>query len=159
MQSFVDAGGRRWVIQITIADVKRVRLATEVDLLRLLDDGLKPLGDLLADLVLFADVLYVLLKPEADAAGISDEDFGHALYGDALDRAEQAFLEALTDFFPEARKRGLLKSIIAKIRKAREISLGRAEVELQSIDVEDLASGLNDSSGKPLVISESTQAP
>ena len=100
MHTFTDNAGRTWTVAINVAAVKRVRGLVNIDLYKLVDDGFKPLGELVADPVQLADVLYCLCKDEADARNVSDEDFGRALYGDAITLAAEAFVEELIDFSP-----------------------------------------------------------
>lgn len=105
MHRFCDNAGRTWVVSINVTAIKRVRGLVGIDLYKLIDDGFRPLGTLVADPVQLADVLYCLCKDEADAKQISDEDFGRALAGDAITLAADAFVEELIDFFPDARTR------------------------------------------------------
>ncbi len=79
MHTFTDNAGRVWTVAIHVAAVKRVRGLVHIDLYKLVDDGFRPLGELVADPVQLADVLYYLCKDEADAKQITDEDFGRAL--------------------------------------------------------------------------------
>jgi hypothetical protein len=134
MHSFVDNAGRTWVIAINVAAVKRVRGLVGIDLYSLIDDGFKPLSELVADPVRLADVLYCLCKDEADARNISDEDFGRALYGDVITLAADAFVEELVDFFPDARARTSLKKVLAAGRKMRDRLLDHAETMIAGID-------------------------
>jgi hypothetical protein len=62
MRTFTDNAGRTWTIAINVALVKRVRGALNLDLFKLLDEGARPLGELLADPVRLADVLFCLCK-------------------------------------------------------------------------------------------------
>jgi hypothetical protein len=117
-----------------VAAVKRVRGLVGIDLYSLIDDGFKPLSELVADPVRLADVLYCLCKDEADARNISDEDFGRALYGDVITLAADAFVEELVDFFPDARARTSLKKVLAAGRKMRDRLLDHAETMIAGID-------------------------
>jgi hypothetical protein len=115
MQSFKDAAGRDWHVAINVAAVKRVKAARDIDLVAAVDPEARLLERLAGDPILLVDVLYVLCQPQAQAQNVSDEQFGEALWGESLDRAIDAFLEALTDFFPQAR-RGVLRDLLAKWR-------------------------------------------
>lgn len=103
MPNFTDTAGRRWNLALSVGTVKRVRDLAGVDLLAVLDKP-QSLIDLAGDPVRFVDVLYVVIKPQADQVGISDESFGESLDGETVEAATDAFLEALVDFFPGARK-------------------------------------------------------
>jgi hypothetical protein len=159
MHSFVDNAGRTWVIAINVAAVKRVRGLVGIDLYSLIDDGFKPLSELVADPVRLADVLYCLCKDEADARNISDEDFGRALYGDVITLAADAFVEELVDFFPDARARTSLKKVLAAGRKMRDRLLDHAETMIAGIDPDAEARKLIASFGSSPGSSGSTPGP
>jgi hypothetical protein len=110
MKAFNDTKNRRWDLSLSINTVKRVRNLTDVDLLSILD---KPelLSDLASDPVRMVDVFYVIIKPQADALNVNDEQFGESLDGEAIEKATECFLEALVDFFPGAR-RATLKRVL-----------------------------------------------
>lgn len=150
MHSFTDNAGRTWVISINVAAVKRVRGLLGVDLYSLVDDGFKPLGELLGDPVKLVDVIYCLCRDEANAKNVSDEDFGRALYGDAITRAADAFVEELIDFFPEARVRESLRKVVVAGKKMRETLLSHVETTIAEIDPEAEAKKLIASFGNSL---------
>ena len=109
MRTFKDNAGRVWSLQVDVAALKRVRSLLEVNLLDVLEGKL--VDRLADDPVFLCDVLYAVVKPEADVQKVSDEDFGRAMGGDALDGATAAFLEELADFFPQGRRRVLRKAL------------------------------------------------
>lgn len=92
MKSFTDNLGRTWTLVVNVAAIKRVRALCEVDLNAIIEieDG-KPAAKLLErlseDPVLLVDVLYAVCKPECDKKNVTDEDFGAAMAGDAIDLA------------------------------------------------------------------------
>ncbi|MFO7971921.1 MAG: hypothetical protein R6U40_09240, partial [Desulfobacterales bacterium] len=92
------------------------------------------------DPVLLVDVLYVLCEEQAQRDGVSDEDFGRGLRGDALDAAARAFLEALADFCP-SRKARLIRGLVEKGGKAEEAILARAEKMLASGEIDRILTG------------------
>jgi hypothetical protein len=109
MKTFKDNAGRAWSVQINVDALKRVRSLLDVDLLEVLEGKL--IDRLSGDPVFLCDVLYAVVKPEADAQKVSDEDFGRAMGGDALDGATAALLEELVDFFPQGRRKVLRKAM------------------------------------------------
>ena len=159
MHTFADNAGRVWTIAINVSAIKRVRALVNVDLYKLIDDNFKGLGDLLGDIVKVVDVLYCLCKEEADAKNVSDEDFGRAMFGDALHRAIDAFLEELVDFFPDPRARSNLRKLLAEGKKVRDRMMDRAEQVLASFDADREANKLFASFGTAPESSESTPAP
>jgi hypothetical protein len=129
MHAFKDNEGRDWPISINVDSIKRVRALLQVNLLDAVDGKL--IEQLDADPILLVDVIYVLCKPTADAANITDEQFGKAMGGDAIDSATVAFLEELTDFFPRGRRQ-LLKKAAAKLEICRDMALRSANKALDS---------------------------
>ena len=85
MKSFTDNTGRTWTLSVTVGTIKRVRALCNVDLAGVIsiESGAQPKVDLLerlgSDPVLLVDVLYAVCKPEADAKGVTDEEFGQAM--------------------------------------------------------------------------------
>ena len=153
MHDFKDNADRTWRLEITIHTVKDLRATLGLDLL---DMG----GDLLAvmvdDPIALCDMLYVVCRDQAEKDGVSDEDFGRGLRGEAIDAATVAFLEELTDFFP-SRRRQILRAALEKVKvlqaKATETALEVLEGDmLDRILDEKLSEGL--SSGE-----ESTSSP
>ena len=144
MKTFRDTAGREWAITVDVNAIKRVMKAPieylgeplKVNLLELVD----PDGELLKKVVayppLVCDIAYALCKPQADAQKVSDEDFGRAMAGDAIDAAATAFLEELACFFPKGR-RDLLRKALAKLRTLETIALSAANTRLDSPDLEN----------------------
>lgn len=159
MRTFADNAGRTWTVAINVALVKRVRGMLGLDLFKLLDDGARPLGELLADPVRLADVLFCLCQEEAEKRNVSDEDFGAALAGDSIGRAADAFVDELVDFFPHARGRESLKKLIAASRTLTDKLLDHAEMKVGQIDLEAEASRLIGSFGSSPGSSASTPGP
>jgi hypothetical protein len=143
MKCFKDNQNRNWTIVVNVAAVKRVRSLLEINLLDVvkLDEKNRPNVDLLeqlaSDPVLLCDVIYCICKPDADAQNISDEDFGAAMGGDAIEHATTALLEELVDFFPEAKRLVLRKLMNAgeKVKLQMEKAL-KLELENPQLDKE-----------------------
>ena len=110
MKTFTDNGGRTWTVSITVNAIKRVRGLLDVDLLEVV--GGKLIDRLITDPVLLCDIVYAVCKPEADAQGVSDEDFGKAMAGDAIEHATTALLEELVSFSPSPRDRQFVEQRI-----------------------------------------------
>jgi len=110
MATFKDTNGRSWTLSLDGPKIKRIRDACGIDLGAI--DG-KAYERMDADPTLLVDVLWLLCEKEAKEAGVTDEQFGMALVGDAIDEATEAVLDAITDFFPK-RRRELLKALAAQ---------------------------------------------
>jgi hypothetical protein len=132
MSSFRDSAGRLWEVDITIAAVKRVRSLAGVDLLALAEGDPPLITRLGTDIALVCDVLYAIVKPQADQLSVSDEAFGEALGGEVISRAHDAFWEALSDF-----TRGHNPAMTTAIERQLEIvrmTMERATREIEAID-------------------------
>ena len=134
MPTFKDANNREWTIKLDALTVLRVRTATcDVPQCKHMQGcgctGVD-LGDregkvqlqLRRDVVLLVNTLYLLCLPEAQRQGISDEQFGASLVGDAIERATIAMDEAIADFFPEE-TRAILRAVNAKDTEVRTLGV------------------------------------
>jgi hypothetical protein len=139
MRTFTDNAGRVWSVAINVATLKRVKTLLGIDLFGQVGQSLQGLGDLIADPCRLCDVLFVLCQEEAKAREVTDEDFGRALGGDVLENAADAFLEELTDFFPNPGRRASLRKAIAAGKKIGERLLARSQAEIEGLDVERIA--------------------
>lgn len=133
MKTFLDNAGRTWTVTVNVDAIRRVRGLIQVDLLEVIEGKL--LERLLADPILLCDVIYCLCKPEADAQGVADSDFGRAMAGDAIDGATTALLEELVGFFPQEKRRVLSKAM-AKLRNLQTAALQVVEARLDSPELE-----------------------
>jgi hypothetical protein len=167
MRTFKDNAGRTWSLTLSVWTVKKVRDLLGVDLLDLGGEpasAQKPglLFRLIADPVLLVDVLYVVCKDQADGASVTDEQFGRAMGGDAIDAATKAFLEELADFTPSPRDRARARKVIATtwamIDRAQDVLDVRAEKELPAA-ADALLKSLGSSSTSSPASSEPTPAP
>ena len=102
MHRFTDTAGREWPVTMTIGDVRRVRDSLAYDVTKALDGGDQT--EKLGDVVFLVDLLFELVRPEAEKRGIDGEQFAEGLNGDVLESAASAMAEALCDFFPKARR-------------------------------------------------------
>ena len=127
MKTFKDNAGRSWTLIVNVAAIKRVRSLLNVNLMEAVEGDL--LEQLSTDPILLCDVVYVLCKPEADQQNVTDEQFGQAMAGDAIEHATTALLEELVDFFPLARRRVLQKAL-TKLKAVEEKASKFAEAAL-----------------------------
>lgn len=107
MQSFKDAKGRDWQIEITVNVIKKVRATLDIDLTEV--DG--AVYRRLDDPVTLVDLLWLICEEEAQGRNLTDEDFGCGLVGDPIEDATNALLDAIADFFP-GRKRSLIQAML-----------------------------------------------
>lgn len=141
MKTFTDNTGRTWTLLVNVATIKRVRALCGVDLNSIIEveDG-KPTTKLLerlsTDPVLLVDVLYAVCRPECEQKGVSDEDFGAAMAGDAIEQATSALLDEVIDFFPEA-KRLAFRKILSASRRFEEMVRKRLAAAMADSGFED----------------------
>jgi hypothetical protein len=133
VRNFIDSSGRVWVVDISVATIKRVRTLTGINLLEVIQGEL--IEQLSSDPILLADCLYAVCQPQAVREGVSDEAFGQSLAGDVIDRATTALLEGLIEFFPEPKRR-LLEKATAKYRQVQTQALALVEARLDSPELE-----------------------
>ena len=156
MKPFTDSANRTWTVTIHVDAIKRIRALLNIDLLKVLDDGCKLLADLHDDPILLVDVLYCLCKPQADTLKVTDQDFGRAMFGDAILNAHTALIQELADFFPSARQRAAIKKVIGKTSQVVDRLLDHAELKIDEVDPEAVARKLIGSSGNSPASSDST---
>jgi len=156
MKTFNDNAGRTWTVAINVDAIKRVKGLLDVNLLEIVEGTL--IEKLIRDPVLLCDVIYAVCKPQADEQGVSDEDFGRAMAGDAIEHATTALLEELVGFSPNPRDRAnlgrVLETTARVMDRARDVIEARlssgmieaaAEAEMQKLDAQFATA--NDSSG------------
>ncbi len=143
MRKFKDRLDREWVVEINVSAVRRVERLTGINLLKLLDkaeDGSTLLGRIGSDPLTLIDVLFALVKPDADKAGVDQDSFDRAFSGDVLLDSRNAVLEELTLFFPDQRIRNLIAALVRQGEKVADlISTGSMET-LETLDIEATAS-------------------
>lgn len=134
MPQFTDAEGRKWSITINVAALKRVRKLTDVDLFGALDDNFAGINKLFANPEKLCDVLYAIVQPDAEKTGVTDDQFGVALGGDALGSAADALIGGLVDFFPDAKTRTRLRQVLSKDREIRDLMAEQDAKRIAAID-------------------------
>jgi hypothetical protein len=159
MTSFRDSAGRTWQISLTIDALKRVKSLLHVDLTEPLQ-GEPPLMTRLAtDVMLLCDVLYAVIQPQAQQAGITDEMFGANLGGEAILAAQEALTQEWLNFFQNLRRTHLVKAI-EKQRELVNAIVAAGEQRLAQIQPSQAVAELfGGSSTVPLDSSASSPAP
>ncbi|MEZ6099980.1 MAG: hypothetical protein R3E01_13510 [Pirellulaceae bacterium] len=147
MKTFKDNAGRTWTVAINVDAVKRVRAMLEIDLLEAVEGKL--IQQLRDDPILLCDVLYVICKLEADAAEVTDEQFGQGMAGDAIDHATAAFLEELVGFFRKGR-RELLAKALDRLNEVETKAMAVANQRLDDPEIEQqILAALNEPASLP----------
>lgn len=139
MQVFRDRMGREWVLELNVAQVSAVKAIAGVDLWKAFDEQLKPLAELMSDLGKVCEVLFALVRKQAEQRQITAEQFGEGLAGDSLQGAAEALAQELIDFFPDKARRENLRRVVAKQRQADQILQERIAKDIESVNPESLA--------------------
>ena len=147
MKTFKDNAGRDWTVAVTTAAIKRLRGMLEIDLMDVVEGDL--LKKLYADPVLLVDVIYVLCKPQADAAEITDEQFGEAMAGDAIELATTALVDEIIGFFPNRRDRDRARKVMEKFRLASDRVQDALDLRADSPAIDREIDQLVESVGEP----------
>ena len=129
MRTFKDNKGRTWEIALNVWQMKRLRDTLGIDLVNVIGtsaDGsvrVDTIDRIASDPCLLVDILWVCVEEEAKAAGVTDEQFGRSLAGDAIEDATRAFLDELVDFFPGAKRLFLKKAVELSRKYAGEMTV------------------------------------
>ncbi len=133
MKTFKDNADRTWTVTVNVDAIKRVRSLLDIDLMQAVEGKL--IERLIGDPVLLCDIIYCVCKEDADAKGITDEEFGRAMAGDAIELATTAMLEELVDFFPQG-KRELLRKALAKLETLQATAIDVVSKRLDSPELD-----------------------
>jgi hypothetical protein len=136
MKTFRDAEGREWAISVNVDSLRRVKTLASVNLLDIVQGKLGE--ELASDPVRLVDCLCALCRPEMESRKVSDEEFGRAMRGDAIDAAVAAMMEELIDFFP-SRRRALLQKMQGTAAQLQDRAM---ELMLQKLDSGELLQSL-----------------
>ena len=141
---FKDDQKREWNLSITVATIKRVRDAIEVDIGELLSDGMKPLQELLNNPSDLVDVCYCICEQQCKERNMSDEDFGQMFSGQVLDDCAEAFLDALELFYPPRKGRGIqaARKINSRVMEVAEAKADAEVLKVMEMDSDDLFKSL-----------------
>ena len=164
MKTFKDNAGRTWTIALNVTTQRRIRDLAQVNVLEILGDERPTLYERLqSDTILLCDVLYAACQPQAEKEGVTDEQFGEALAGDAIDHATKALLDEIVDFSPSPRDRANLRKVIDALDQGMEKTrdLIKARLDAGELDrvIEQALVTVNTSSGSVPASSELTPAP
>lgn len=122
MQTFKDAEGREWTIELNIAKARalRKRFATLEEFRELDFFDYSAILAKIEDPFFAADFLFLICEEDAETLGVDSESFGRALKGRALFDATAALLAEYVDFFPDPTIAAKIRAIVDKTNDARE---------------------------------------
>lgn len=140
MKAFKTTDGTEWQVVVNVATIKRCMDDTGLRLTDLFASEAK-IGEFFADDVRFCEVLFSVVRPQAEAAGKTLDDFLAGIDGTVIEGAVEALLAEVADFFQEPRK-GLIKKTLAKYQAAHSklVTEGvlAAEKRIEETDFETL---------------------
>ncbi|MCG3127387.1 MAG: hypothetical protein CHACPFDD_02247 [Phycisphaerae bacterium] len=138
MKTFNDNAGRTWTLAVNVDAIKRVEgLIEGVNLANLTHGDPPLLTRLETDIVLLCDVIFALVKPQADQLGVSDEEFGKAMGGDAIIAAHDALWEELNGFFRQLRRTDTARAI-EKQATLVKATVAAIEQQVETLDVDEV---------------------
>lgn len=118
MALFNDKNGLPWDIVIDVITIEDVRAETTVSIYELLDDPkMEGLQALLKNRPLFVNVVYVLVKEQCQAKGLSDREFARSQDGESLEAMAEAFYRAFVDFGAGKKKKALMLQMMAESQR------------------------------------------
>ena len=135
MKTFTDTAGRTWTLALTIDAAKRVKGLLDVNLLELEAGDPPLLTKIGTDVILLCDVIFALVKPQADASGVTDEQFAAALGGETILAAQTALYEELVGFFRGLGRADLAKAVDVQ-RRMIDLAVRRIETRIDKLDLE-----------------------
>lgn len=152
---FTDLRGRAWLVEITVALKKRLRVEAQFEVAELFEADGRALVRLATDPERLVDVLYCVLREQLAAKQVGPEEFAASLGGQPLGDAYDALIGAVIDFFPQSRAREVLRGIVRKGEETKVRALEAIDARVASLDPAQLAdewiaksSGSPDSSAK-----------
>jgi len=132
MRSVVDNAGREWKIEGTLPNFERVKRDVDVDMLTLqtTQQCLRQIDDAYT----LVRVLYTFVQHQAEAQGVTPEEFGTAWNADSLSAGADAIIEE-TIFFSRSRLRPALTMAFKAAKKKEEQEFAAIEAALPEIEV------------------------
>lgn len=134
--SFIDSKGTEWHLEITLQTAKSIE---KTDFSELTDQKISlfhPDNEffqlLLSDTAVAFAVIWCIVKSQADAQSITEDEFCSRIKGQTIQLGLNALWEAITDFFPHRGKSiSLLKSQYEKTLLQLEQRLSDFSPEMQ----------------------------
>lgn len=126
MKTLRDASGREWTYKIGINEMDRAQAETGINLYTA-ENSL----DIMRDGVLFARVLWAILRPEAERRGVTRESFNDGLTADVIEAALPDFIQEWGNFFSKLKP--LRKTLILNAWKSWEHGQREAHDKIEGL--------------------------
>lgn len=140
--TFQDSAGNAWDCQITVGALRRVLTDTGVDLTKLFEDEkAEAVRQLLVNPLAIADVVFAVVRLQAEAKSIDAAAFGELLSGKRLAEAADALMDGLEVFFSgqDANMGASFMKVIDGFKRGRSTVWNRALSQVSQIDPEAIA--------------------
>lgn len=135
MASFKDMNGRSWTVEITVGSMRRVNTLIGVNLFKMheprVPGGIVLFDEIFNDALLLVDIVFALVKPQADKANVSDEQFGESLGPEGLRGATESLRESLSFFYQTLGK----PDLVALLKKQKELADNMATAQAKQIEL------------------------
>lgn len=141
MAKFTDANDLEWMVFIDIPTVKLLR-QHDLDVLGLFDEGFTGLEKLLGDPVRLVDTISLICQDQIKEREMDEVKFAKSLWGDALQRAVDALIEGITDFFHDPKRRESIKAVFRKSRQLESMMYDQAAAQIEAMDLNEAMKAL-----------------
>lgn len=138
MATFTDNTGKDWQVKVNPVTLAKVEDCLGCDFATEPEDDGGPIIRIATDCMFCFRVLWVLCESQAEERGVSSEDFGDALVGDALGKAQRALCQAISDFYPSAERRNAVAKVFDFIHHAEQRIVQQSAEKIDALNVDDL---------------------
>ncbi len=147
MREFTDAMGRKWNVELTLGSSLRLKTYAGLTL-----DDFIPKADaknetdfaafqeFASDVFKIFDVLYALVKPQADAQGLSKEQVMEAIGDREADVMVETVLSEIVDFFRKRDPRRAM--LVAKTFRLNDQLATKAAARLEKLELLDFVANV-----------------
>jgi|688.fasta_scaffold65264_10 hypothetical protein len=150
MKEFKDDMGRTWTVHLSCASLKRVAAHAGFDIADITNG--KALDLFGGNTTHLLDILWPLVKADAEKREIDIDSFGDGLRGDCMADAAAVLQEELLTFFPSQR-RALMQKLLAKMEKVVAEASVELEKEIESVQLHTVRGG-----NSPTSVQESSES-
>lgn len=142
MRQFADKNDATWELNLNINTVKLVRALLGIDLLDLRAGDPPLLTRLGTDIILLVDIIFVLVKKQAEERGVSDVMFAELMSGEAFQAASTAFYQELVDFFRALGRKDQAQALEYQM-KLMIAAVDKIEKKILEIDIDKLLDSMD----------------
>lgn len=156
MKTFVDDRGRTWAVHITCGSLKRIAAHAGFDIADISNGKAVDLFG--GNTTHLLDILWPCVKATAERDGVTYDEFGDGLRGEALSSATAVLKEELLDFFPPSR-RALMAKLLARMDKIVGEALQKAAEDIDTVQLPSVTGGTLHTSAQESLESAPTTGP